>query len=119
MQQLKSKLELNILISMTAIIIIIFAIFNGQVINWQQGKTSASGWHITSFILRACLILQASSIGLALIYGVIAWAGYNLIINLIIGNKLNYFGKYDFIKGWLYWTVNIAMLVSGIYLIIK
>ncbi len=100
---------------MTSLIILLFAIFNGQVINWQQGKTTSSGWHVTSFILRGCLVLQAASIGWALIYGVISWAGYNLIINLIMGQKWNYFGKYDFLQGWKYWVLNILILSYGIY----
>ena len=104
---------------MIALTIILFAVFNGLVINWQQGKTSATGWHITSFILRAALILQADTIGWALICGVIAWAGYNLIINLIMGQKWNYFGKYDFIKGWWYWVLNILILIIGMVLIIN
>ena len=102
---------------MIAISIVLFAILNGQIINWNQGKTSATGWHVTSFILRAALVLQAQSIGLALIYGVISWAGYNLIINLIMGNKWDYFGKYDFIKGWKYWVINVLILGMGIYMI--
>lgn len=104
---------------MIVLLIILFAIFNGQVINWQQGKTSATGWHVTSFILRGCFILQANSIGWALIYTVIAWAGYNIIINLIMGQKWNYFGKYDFLQGWKYWVLNILILIIGIYEITK
>ena len=104
---------------MIVLLIILFAIFNGQVINWQQGKTTSTGWHVTSFILRAALILQANSIGWALIYGVIAWAGYNLIINLIMGNKWGYFGKYDFLQGWKYWGLNLLILIIGVYEITK
>jgi len=98
--------------------IILFAIFNGQVINWQQGKTADTGWHITSFIIRACLVLQAPTIGLGLIFGVLAWAGYNLIINFIMGEKWDYFGKYDFLKGWVYWVLNILILIGGVILVI-
>ena len=104
---------------MIVLTIILFAIFNGQIINWQQGKTTSTGWHVTSFILRAALILQVNSIGWALIYTVISWAGYNLIINLIMGNKWDYFGKYDFIKGWWYWGLNILILIIGIVLIVN
>jgi len=103
---------------MTVLILILFAIFNGQIINWQQGKTSATGWHVTSFIIRACLVLQAPSIGCALIYGVISWAGYNLIINLIMGQKWNYFGKYDFLQGIWYWIINALILIGGVILVI-
>lgn len=101
---------------MIAINIILFAIYNGLIIRWQQGKDSATLWHVVSFALRFSIVLMASSIGEVLLYSVLAWGGYNTIINLVMGLKWNYFGKYDFIKGWLYYVLNSIILITGLVL---
>jgi len=75
---------------------ILFAVFNGLVINWKQqpnvilAARISNTWHIISFMIRFGLFIQLAL--LLNIWGIILgvlllWPGYNIIIHMIIGQK--------------------------------
>lgn len=114
---------------------IIFAIWNGLVINWKHGST-ADIWHAVGFMLRGIWFIETIVINwgnwllmsfyLSLLLSV-GWGGYNIIINIIVGQKWYYLGKSSKIDLFftknrsLYWTLQVILLLTliilGIWLI--
>jgi len=119
-------------------VLILFAVFNGQVINWKHGIGSISAWHVTGFWLKLLLgviplvllwkkWLYMASFGLA--YFVIQWTVYNGIINWIMGISFWHIGNTSVIdkffhdKPILFWGLQLVILILAIgmsvYAIIK
>ena len=112
----------------------LFAKFNAQMINWKHGKVTSAGWHKTSLWIRVCLCLGAVLIFYGVWYHMIlsfviglnlAFTGYDIIINLIMGNDWDYIGgtsKMDLFfrrHRTIYWSAKLLLLTVLILIILK
>ena len=79
-------------------IILITAAWNGHVIRWEQTgiKLHSRTWHGLGLSIRGLLcVLGYIEAGwvMAALLAFVSWIPYNIIINLIIGQKWYYIGK--------------------------
>ena len=106
------------------IIIILFSLWNGYFIRWQQTKDIKYSkiWHSLGFIIRVLPVIELyPNYELLLIYLNLAWTFYDISINLIIKQSMFYtgttswfdktFGKYLFIPKTILLILTIYYLI--------
>lgn len=100
------------------ITILLIAGWNGLVINWRNATNSkdirhySDWWHAIGLVIRTTLVIVAFLVSnwiFGLIAAFIAFILYNIIINLIIGEKWYYVGT----------TSTIDKLIRKLFLLIK
>jgi len=117
------------------LIVITFAIFNGLVINWAHEhepiarKLLSSQWHAIGTLTKLLVGLipivllwkkWLYMLSFALAYFIIQWSGYNIIINLLIGQSWDYIGGTSWVDLWgrshpiWFWTLQVLSLVLAI-----
>lgn len=120
-------MNLIILVVEVICLMILLAVYNGQIINWYQTKDNnwSNNWHWTGLIIRALLvnlILLQVGAGEALLTLFFAWAIYNIIIAKMLHQKWYYLGKTSFIDkvipNWVTYVGYCVILILSIILII-
>lgn len=90
---------LNIQSITVVLIILLFALFNGLIVNWKQAtdedkaKSISKQWHAVAMVIRALVVLLFySNITLMIILGWFSIISYDIIIALIMRQKWYYIG---------------------------
>ncbi len=109
------------------ILLLLFAAWNGQTINWKQARGTAENlkwskqFHRTGFIIRLIMFVPILfSIPAAWFwYLVFAYPLYNMIIASYMGQPLFYIGRTStidkYIPHWLHYSAYLAILAAAIY----
>lgn len=83
---------------MILLIILLFAVWNGLAIRWQQTGKGSALWHAVGFAVRGLLIVPFLGDWLILLIALnVSWTAYDMIINLVNGWTLFYYGKTSWI----------------------
>ena len=98
---------------------ILLAIYNGQFLSHRS-----VGWHRTGFIIRLLLgLVLYPNLLYMMIYLNIAWALYDIIINMYLKVPWYYIGKTAWIDKtiphWVNWALKSLILIVTIYLLIN
>ena len=98
---------------------ILLAIYNGQFLSLKVAE-----WHRTGFIIRLLLgLILYPNIIYMMIYLNIAWALYDIIINMYLKVPWYYIGRTAWIDKtiphWINWAIKILILLTTIYSLIN
>lgn len=107
------------------IIIILFGIYNGLIIQWYNNKNKKLAnyyrilWHIIGWVIRLLIIislpLKYIPLGIFL-----SWSCYNYIINIILNQPIFYIGTTvidKYINKYIQIIVDILLLIFSIIVI--
>jgi hypothetical protein len=104
---------------MIYVILILFAVYNGLIIQWFNNKNKPEQseyslvWHVVGWFIRLFLIslLPIKFIPLGIFFG---WSVYNFLINIVLDKPLYHIGTTNFDK---YLTRNTQIIIDVVLLI--
>ena len=111
------------------IALLFFATYNAYINKWglekdaSKRKRYSQNWHAQGWLIRACIVLAIyfnSGLFLTWIAVIAAWHCFDLLINLLRGQKWNYSGTVSTFDKHrkLVWIGKIGWLLAGIYFLI-
>lgn len=131
---ISGRVAVNLNMNMEATVILIiallfFATYNAYINLWglekdaSKRKRYSQNWHAQGWLIRATIVLAVyfqSGLFLTWIAVIAGWHCFDLLINLLRGQKWNYSGTVSAFDKYskLVWINKIAWLLAGIYFLI-